>query len=242
MTEKIDSKFFKDTYDKDIRDQGIQFQVDNYFEPKESAMRLRIDEVFKYLDIQRDEKVLDLGCGVGTFAFHAAKRGSISCGVDYSLESIKAGKAIVEKFGMSDRIHYVRCDACRLPFSDNFFDKVISVDFIEHINIEEKDKCLREIRRVLKPQGTAAIFTPNAIREKIGEIYWQIRHLLFRHKIPTNELHFGLIDKFHYEPLLKKNQFSFQLFYIDITRPFLAKMPVLKHVLALELLWIAKKT
>lgn len=98
-----------------------------------------------------------------------------------------------------------------------------------------------EIYRVLKSGGTAVIFTPNAIREKIGDIYWKCRHLIFRNKIPTTDLHFGLTNRFQLEPLLKKNKFSFKLIYEDITRPYLASILLIKHLLSLNLLWVLRK-
>ncbi|MBN1255242.1 MAG: methyltransferase domain-containing protein [Deltaproteobacteria bacterium] len=128
-----------------------------------------------------------------------------------------------------------------LPFKDNFFDKVVTVDFIEHITFEDKKLFFVEIYRVLKSGGTAVIFTPNAIREKIGDIYWKCRHLIFRNKIPTTDLHFGLTNRFQLEPLLKKNKFSFKLIYEDITRPYLASILLIKHLLSLNLLWVLRK-
>jgi ubiquinone/menaquinone biosynthesis C-methylase UbiE len=48
-----------------------------------------------------------------------------------------------------------------LPFPDNTFDMVTALDFVEHINNEEYEKLIVEIKRVLKPNGTLCIYTPN---------------------------------------------------------------------------------
>ena len=81
-------------YDQDILRQGIQFQIDYYFEPREKFWQERIERVLHYLNPQKGEKILDVGCGVGTFAFHSAKHGAFGYGIDYSQESIKMAKLV----------------------------------------------------------------------------------------------------------------------------------------------------
>ncbi len=228
-------------YNNHIKTQGLQFQIDNYYQPKEISMVRRVNVVLKELAPKQGEKILDAGCGVGTFAYHTAQIGSFSIGIDYSYESIKMALELNTKFNTSERSYFLVSNACILPFKDGFFDKVVSIDFIEHITFKDKKFFLEEIYRVLKPGGTAVIFTPNAIREKIGDIYWKCRRLIFRNNIPTTDLHFGLINRFQFEPLLKKHKFNFKLIYEDITRPYLARLPLIKNILALNLLWILRK-
>jgi len=241
MNRGITSKDYQKIYDKHIIDQGIEFQIDKYYEPKEIPMRKRIDIVLETLKPQINEKILDIGCGVGTFAFHAAKAGAITTGIDYSVESIRIAKILAKRYGISDKTKFVIGNAAILPFRDSSFDKIVSADFIEHITFEEKYALCAEIYRVLKPNGICVIFTPNGIREKIGDIYWHIRHLLLRDKIPVSELHFGLTHKFEFENILRDNKLQFRLFYSDITRPYLARVPFLKVFLSLNLLWIINK-
>jgi SAM-dependent methyltransferase len=130
-------------------------------------------------------------------------------------------------------------DACHLPFSDRCFDTVVAADFMEHVTLKDKDAILKEIKRVLRINGTVVIFTPNGIREKIGDFYWKVRHFLFGDRIPGTELHFGLTNKFEFQRLLKSKGFRFRLHYHDVTRPYLARIPLIRAVLALNLLWIA---
>lgn len=237
MKKEIDSK----VYDGHILQQGLQFQIDNYYVPKEVNMKRRIELVLEAVNAKDSEKILDIGCGVGTFAFHTAQKGATSFGIDYSWESIKMAVKLVRKFNVAEKNHFLVGNTFILPFKDSFFDKVIAADFIEHITFEEKDKFLSEIYRVLKPKGLEIIFTPNGIREKIGEVYWKCRHLVFRDKIPTTDLHFGLTNKLQFEPLIRKYKFNFRLLYKDITRPYLAKIPLIRNFLSLNLLWILKK-
>ena len=237
MNVEINSK----DYDDRVVSQGIQFQIENYYEPIEIQSKRRIETVLNALNPQAGEKILDVGCGVGTFAFHSAKAGAFTVGIDYSAESIKIAEILAERYGMSDRMKFTTGNAISLPFENSSFDKIVSADFIEHITLEEKYPLCAEICRVLKPGGLIVIFTPNGIREKIGDIYWHIRHLLFNDKIPTTDLHFGLTHKYEFEKILNKNILNFKLTYTDTTRPYLAKLPLFKTFLGLNLLWIIKK-
>jgi ubiquinone/menaquinone biosynthesis C-methylase UbiE len=237
MDKELDSKI----YDRGILNQGMQFQIDNYYQPKEISMIRRVNIVLKELNIIGGEKILDIGCGVGTFAFHTAKKGAISFGIDYSYQSIKMAVKLCTKFNIKGKSYFLVSNAFNLPFRDNSFDKIVASDFIEHITYKGKDKFLREVYRLLKPTGLVVIFTPNGIRERIGEIYWRVRHCLWGNEIPVAPLHYGLTTRGEFECLLKNYKFSFRLIYRDVMRPCLAKIPLLRKFLALNLLWILKK-
>lgn len=228
-------------YDDRIVAQGLQFQIDNYYDPKDAVMRRRVEAVAAAVEPKSGERILDVGCGVGTFAYRCARAGASSVGIDYSLESIKAAIALGAKFGVSRNTAYLAANGAMLPFRSECFDKVVAADFIEHITLEDKRSMLREISRALKPGGKAVIFTPNGIREKIGEIYRKARHLFFGEKIPTTDLHFGLTTRREFERLCKETGFTFTTYYTDITRPYLAEIPLMRNLLALDLLWVLRK-
>jgi ubiquinone/menaquinone biosynthesis C-methylase UbiE len=228
-------------YDSRIVAQGLQFQIDNYYIPKDAAMRRRIEVVTTAIEPKAGEKILDIGCGVGTFAYRCAKAGARTIAIDYSLESIKAARTLGEKFGVSQSAAYLVADGANLPFKDGYFDKVVAADFVEHITLEDKRSMLCEIRRVLKRGGRAVIFTPNGIREKIGDVYRKARHVFFGEKIPTTDLHFGLTTRREFERLCKEAGFAFTTYYTDTTRPYLAKIPLVRNILALNLSWVHRK-
>lgn len=201
----------------------------------------RIAIIMEKLSLVPGEHVLDVGCGVGTFAFHAAKEEALACGIDYSFESLKAARQLTARYPLKGCADFVQGVATSLPFSNAVFDKITVVDFIEHITHEEKATLLLELKRVLKKDGRVVIYTPNKIREDIGEFYWKMRHFLFGHKIPKNESHYGLISCGHFERLLRQHGFSFVFCYHDVTRPYLANIPFFRRYISLNLLWIARK-
>ncbi|MBI3985447.1 MAG: class I SAM-dependent methyltransferase [Lentisphaerae bacterium] len=234
MTREITSK----RYDENVAREGLQFQKDNYYEPKDPQKQKRIEVVLQALAPAPGEMILDIGCGVGTFAFHAAKAGASTLGIDYSAASIRVAETLVGHYGLAGRARFVMGSALDLPFDNASFDKVVSADFIEHITDQEKYAFCREITRVLKPGGRIVIFTPNLRREKIGNGYWVIRHYLFGDRVPVTDLHYGLITRFGFGQIMRVNGWKYSLKYIDIGRPYLAVLPLLRDFLSLNLLWV----
>ena len=228
-------------YDKRIIAGGLQHLIDSYYAPVDAVMRKRVRIVMELLQAKPGEKILDIGCGPGTFAYHCARNNSFSTGIDYSRESIKAAKELCRQFVAENNTEFVIADACRLPFKDACFDKAVCADFIEHITYEQKEASLDEASRVLKMQGMMVILTPNGIREKIGNWYWRMRRLIFGDKVPATDLHFGLTTKNEFEKLCEKHGLAYKLYYRDITRGYIAKIPYFRRFLALNLLWVVRK-
>ena len=99
-------------------------------------------------------KLLDVGCGAIPFAL-----GFVDCqiyGVDPLTDEYRALGFPLDQY--SDRMTYVKAGAEHMPFEDNFFDAVISVNAIDHV--DDIAQSAREISRVLAPTGTARFEVP----------------------------------------------------------------------------------
>jgi 2-polyprenyl-3-methyl-5-hydroxy-6-metoxy-1,4-benzoquinol methylase len=99
--------------------------------------------------------VLDIGCGVGFGASNLFAHGRTVVGIDYDSEAV----ALAHKRWVND-LRVAQMDGARLGFRDGSFDWVCSSHIIEHF--VDPSAHVAEIARVLKPTGTAFIFTPNA--------------------------------------------------------------------------------
>ncbi|HEX8687053.1 MAG TPA: methyltransferase domain-containing protein [Pyrinomonadaceae bacterium] len=98
-----------------------------------------------YDNVRAGSHVLDLGCGAGMLAL-LKRKGVTLAGVDLSEECALASR----------RNGYdVTCAAelDRLPFADDSFDYVVSLDVLGHVEFKDKDAVLAEIARVLRPGG-----------------------------------------------------------------------------------------
>jgi len=227
-------------YDERIRMRPLQYQIDNYYEPKYRAQRERIDIILSYLKPKVKERILDVGCGVGTFAYYCAKKGAQAKGVDYSPASISAASLLTKRFGVSENVEFICCDAMKLPYPDLYFDKVVAADFIEHIDDAQKRETLLEMLRVLKPQGFIVVFTPNGLREWLGLIKAKLMKVSGVYQSETR-LHYGLTNRFRFEKMLKGFNLIFKRKFFDVDKPYLAGVPILREILSLNILWIIKK-
>ncbi len=228
-------------YDERIQLQSEQFQINSYYQPNDLALKARVELILGYLNPQKGDRILDVGCGVGTFVFHCAKSGAYCEGVDYSQESLDMAKRLVSRFGLGECVNFRCCDVSQgLPFADGVFNKIVAADFIEHLSEAQKLKLLSEVYRLLSPGGKAVIFTPNLLREWLGAFKSKLGGALGGVVLETR-LHFGLIDRFRFEKMLKNNGFKFNRVFLDVNRPYLAKIPFFKEVLSLNLLWVIEK-
>ena len=113
---------------------------------------------YQYVEqfIEPGDRVLDLACGEGYGTYRLSKRTSREVvGCDIAEEAV----TYCQGAWQNDNLSYRKADGTALEFPDNYFDKVVSFETIEHTT--EYEAMIREFYRVLKPDGTAFISTPN---------------------------------------------------------------------------------
>jgi tocopherol O-methyltransferase len=117
-----------------------------------------IVELLRWGNITQVENVLDVGCGIGGSTLYLAEK--FNCrGVGITLSAKQAARAkgrALEK-GLDERVSFQVADALEMPFADNQFDLVWSLESGEHMS--DKEQFLKECFRVLKPQGTLILAT-----------------------------------------------------------------------------------
>lgn len=94
-------------------------------------------------------RVLDVGCGDGTYAIAAALRGADVTGVDARAEMLSAARRRATDSGATVRLE--QADASSLPYEDDSFDVVIAVTVL--CFVADPSRAVREMARVLRPGG-----------------------------------------------------------------------------------------
>lgn len=98
-------------------------------------------------------RLLDVGCGAGSVADLARASFQRVCGCDLSIHALRRASLR----GMA--VACVDLNAGVLPYRDNSFDCVTCLEVLEHV--VDPLRLLKEVRRVLRPQGRLVLTTPN---------------------------------------------------------------------------------
>ncbi len=107
--------------------------------------RRRISFLKKCLrSLGKDSLIIDVGCGGGGWGVILKRWGTV-VGMDVSIGSLRHARSVYE-----DVIH---ASITQIPFPSNYFDAVVSEDFLGHIPFDEKQKAYSEMYRVLKTGG-----------------------------------------------------------------------------------------
>lgn len=125
----------------------------------------------EFLGATEDKIVIDVACGCGHGSHMISKNASIVYGYDISLEAIEFAK----KYYQEENIWYEVGDIKRLPHEDHSIDTVVSVEVFQHVlPIED---VIKEVHRVLKPQGFWCFTTPNGERYPDHRVVkWHLKH------------------------------------------------------------------
>jgi ubiquinone/menaquinone biosynthesis C-methylase UbiE len=129
---------------------------------------------FRTLGFKSGDRVLDLGCGPGRHVISAYVEADVTAiGVDLGFADLQLAQEKFQSFAQPDNLDKtlgLTCaNALQLPFANDSFHQVICSEVLEHI--PDYHSALREIERVLKPGGIAAISVPRYLPEWLC---WQL--------------------------------------------------------------------
>jgi cyclopropane-fatty-acyl-phospholipid synthase len=118
----------------------------------EQAQEAKLELVCTKLGLREGERVLDVGCGWGAFALHAAQRhGAHVTGITLSPAQASLARARVEAAGLADRVEIRLADYRELEAEP--FDAIASIGMIEHVGEVQIDRYAIRLAELLKPGG-----------------------------------------------------------------------------------------
>ncbi|OEU94838.1 methyltransferase domain-containing protein [Streptomyces oceani] len=122
----------------------------------EQASERLSDLLIDKLEAGPGDRVLDVGCGVGTPGVRLATRtGAELVGISISERDVELANARAEREGCADRARFQRANALEMPFEDDSFDHVLALESIVHM--PDRAQVLKEIARVLRPGGSVSL-------------------------------------------------------------------------------------
>lgn len=121
--------------------------------PNESLIQFLASRYFRLSEPERKSiRLLEVGCGSGANLWMMAKEGFNTHGMDSSAKGLElARQHLGEKWGVAADLRVG--SFTQLPYEDNYFDAVVDVVSLQHINLDDSRLALQEICRVLKPGG-----------------------------------------------------------------------------------------
>jgi cyclopropane-fatty-acyl-phospholipid synthase len=123
-------------------------------ESLEDAQLRKVNTLLDRLNLQSGQRLLDIGCGWGTLAIEAAKRGASVVGLTLSKEQKAWAEAKIAQAGLTDRIE-IRLQDYR--DTSEQFDAVSSVEMVEAVGERWWGTYLDSISRNLRSGGRAAL-------------------------------------------------------------------------------------
>lgn len=174
-----------------------------------------LDKVTDKFKEEGVEKVLDLGCGSGRNLIPLAEEGFDVSGIDASKEGIEIAHDILNQEDLEADLETE--DVFEpLPYADNSFDAVVSVQVLQHGSLNQIKHAIEEIKRILRPGGL--IFVTLCGRRSQGEVRYCLvktaRKIAPRTYVPTIGKEEGLIHYIYNKEVLKKHYKDFE--FLDL--------------------------
>ncbi|MFV0507166.1 MAG: bifunctional demethylmenaquinone methyltransferase/2-methoxy-6-polyprenyl-1,4-benzoquinol methylase UbiE [Bacteroidales bacterium] len=162
-TEQVRQMFNNIAGNYDLLNHFLSFGIDIYWR-KQALKKVKPFD---------DMRVLDIATGTGDLAIMLAEKGAKVNGIDLSTSMMEKGRAKAVKLGLDDSITFENGDASKLTFASDEFDAVTVAFGVR--NFEKLQQALREMLRVLKPQGRLVILEfskpQNTIVQALYEFY-----------------------------------------------------------------------
>jgi ubiquinone/menaquinone biosynthesis C-methylase UbiE len=159
-------------------DERLQNEFNRWAEAGEGEKMQRhhlniTEKTIRLMDLRPGERVLDLGCGSGWATRLLARLvgegpegfGQV-VGVDVSDQMIRQARAASKDF---ENILYVWGSATQIPWEENFFDKMLSVESFYYY--PDQDRALAELFRVMAPRGRMFILI-NLYKDNPYSLQW----------------------------------------------------------------------
>jgi ubiquinone/menaquinone biosynthesis C-methylase UbiE len=158
--------------DERLREEFNQWAEEGKGEEMEHHHISITEQTLKIMELKPGDKVLDLGCGAGWASRLMAKavddpeKPGLVVGLDVSDEMIRRARSASKDY---DNLMFVVGSAQQIPWEENYFDKVLSVESFYYY--ADQERALAELFRVMAPLGELYILI-NLYRDNHYSLRW----------------------------------------------------------------------
>ena len=145
----------------------------------DSAQEAKMDLICRKLDLKRGQKVLDIGCGWGSFAKYAAENYGVEVtGITVSKEQLEFAENICQGLPVKFRL----MDYRRL---NEKFDHIVSVGMIEHVGVKNYRTYMKVAKRCLKENGLFLLHTIGGLKSGNTTDPWINKYIFPNGMVPS---------------------------------------------------------
>jgi ubiquinone/menaquinone biosynthesis C-methylase UbiE len=171
----------------------------------------------RHFPLERNERVLDLGCGNGRHTLEASRFPVRVVGLDFSRDDLVAARFMYadlkRKGEATGHADFILGDAQHLPFRDGAFDKALCTEVFEHIPDDRRG--IAEFLRVTKHGAPVAVSVPNYWPEvAFWTLSWEYWHTPGGHvrRYKPGEM-WRILEGTGMDVRFQRNRHSFQAIY-----------------------------
>jgi 2-polyprenyl-3-methyl-5-hydroxy-6-metoxy-1,4-benzoquinol methylase len=227
---KIASEYYEDSYIEEYT-----LHKNRYLQP-DKFQKQKIANIKKLIETCDLSLILDIGCGIGTVALLVSQKERFVVAQDYAKAGLIIGKEIANK--EDKQISWLQGGIENLPYRNQVFKTIIAADLFEHLDDEDSYLLIKELRRILLPDGQLAIYSPDK------------NHILERFKswglMKSDESHIGLRNRARIQAITEKAGFkTIKSFSAPSHIPVLktveiisSRLPVLRTLFSRRICWL----
>ena len=145
----------------------------------DEAQEAKLDLVCHKIDLEQGMRVLDLGCGWGSFAKYAAERYGVAVtGVTVSKQQVELGKELCKGLPVEIKLKDYRNVSGK-------YDRVISIGIMEHVGYKNYRTYMEKVYHLLTDDGIAFIHTIGNNISKISSCPWATKYIFPNGMLPS---------------------------------------------------------
>jgi cyclopropane-fatty-acyl-phospholipid synthase len=169
-------------------DETMSYSCAYFQKPEDTldqAQLQKIDHTLRKLQLQPEEKLLDIGCGWGWMIIRAAQQyGVRATGITLSEEQHKKAQERILQLNLQKKVTVKLIDYRELSKETEKFDKIVSVGMFEHVGQAQYPVYMQAVQNLLKEQGLALLHTiTGAIEKPINP--WTDKYIFPGGRIPS---------------------------------------------------------
>lgn len=147
----------------------------------DEAQEAKLDLICRKLNLMPGMKVLDIGCGWGSFCKYAAQNyGVVVVGITISKEQAALARVSCEGLPVE-----IKLQDYRSIDTQTLYDRVVSVGMFEHVGYQNYRTFMTTIRRLLKDDGLVLLHTIGGIKSQIATDPWTHKYIFPNAMLPS---------------------------------------------------------